>query len=1417
MKVITKRRLSCLVLATLLSQQLCNFWFAYSYSLASHEPQEIVSHVQETEIQPIISDEASLNIISDEVAISIPSLEQDKRIALKKQEKDWEADTNSIIVKYRDNRWAIAKSIAESALDSEHDVEIHNMDNLDLGLITFDKNPKDIHETVKKIEKFPFIEYAEPNYQRSLNMLTWVSTNDPRSNELWHLKSIQAEEAWKIYDDNENATRVSINDTGIDYTHTDLIDSLADLSSDCRNASGAIITAWCTKHWVNVEGDYPPLFGETETYDIGWHGTSVAGVVWASRNNAIGISGVTNNTELMSARIHSHNSFYETFYLSDTIKAIDVAIENNAKVVNLSYGGTFFSQAEFDALERAENNGLLIVSSAGNKSENNDLLPHYPSDYDLDNIISVAALWPNNTLSTYSNYGAVSTDIAAPGWDITDFETGAWGILSTIPGQEIVFEETFDTHSGYTVSGSGSDWYTYGGGFWIHTQTPLLYTWSINSTLTFNESFSLSWATLGTLEWYISCDFWSGGTFDNNFWDQLWFYIYDQDIDLDYPISVPYSSYVGEINGKFEAPIMNSYFMKDNLQLKVNFFTDNDNDVWEGCHIDDLELTAHKKNSSSYKYTQGTSLAAPVVTWVAAMLWSYEPSLNYNEIKNIILTSVDNIWLDSSIASGWKVNAQKALKELIRRHGLSKSWELSNELVYTKDISLTAGKDLSLSWTTIELSSTGNNIILQNATISGSWNINLPLGSSIQLNGNTVASNPVVPNIDFHDVLWSSASSSWQVLYGTWIFLDYNESFTGSNLKILIEDVYDGPLSDNLFIPLWNSFSWTLDYSIYLTGEWHTEISDDVIFNLYSGTSLLDFTLAQKHFKVVPEAGAKETGQDVWFSLEAIDFDGSRLESFSWSVTLETNIPSQTQFTGEIINGAYAFPASNNGFKEFYEGLSFSEEWNHELRVYDANDSSFSWSSMIYIGERTIPSWVLEIEWGNTHSSLDITLNITSSEYPVFYTISWDTTSTYTGSLSSSWSLNIELLAGDGQKELHLILEDLDQNTGESTTQLTLDQTAPILDTVSHNNWDKVEWANIQLSWTISDTQWVNTLEIRNAPVSITAGSWSTSVPLIWWENIISYMAEDTLWNTGSGNMQIIRTPKVQNISYLSRWSSSVDIVFKTDIQAGWRVSYGLSPSDISSSLISPSWSEHRIAIDNLQENTLYYYQVQASIWNYTGSTSQIRSFRTEQIRSSTGWWGHSKRSWARISGPLRELEAVIPEVVNISQKISDNELFDVFLEHKEVFQRFSLERKSVWYTGKYDYEDFIQSWKALSYEYESKPEEFALSQKEDFLTIYMELKKEHEKFLSLWEVKVELINGNEFLYIEYDNKTIVQFQILLFSFIKKQDWDIEDYHLASRILRLLNEYTENKDNSQVKNELKQELIQLYQKLITNL
>lgn len=186
-----------------------------------------------------------------------------------------------------------------------------------------------------------------------------------------------------------------------------------------------------------VTGDNPDNWNDKHGYGNNFvhgggakelHGTHVAGIVGASRNNGIGMNGVADYVEIMTARAVPDGDEYD----KDVAKAIRYVVDNGAKVVNMSFGKAYSPHSEwvYDAFKYAEKHDVLLVKAAGNNAEDIDLPSylHFPTDSPengeteiCDNILTVGAITRNfddKLVSTFSNYGKTRVDVFAPGSEI---------------------------------------------------------------------------------------------------------------------------------------------------------------------------------------------------------------------------------------------------------------------------------------------------------------------------------------------------------------------------------------------------------------------------------------------------------------------------------------------------------------------------------------------------------------------------------------------------------------------------------------------------------------------------------------------------------------------------------------------------------------------------------------------------------------------------------------------------------------------------------------------------------------------------------------------------------------------------------------------------------------------------------------
>jgi subtilisin family serine protease len=251
-----------------------------------------------------------------------------------------------------------------------------------------------------------------------------IQPNDPMFAEQWALNNVgqnggkakadvAAIKAWLKTQGSADVV-IAVLDTGIDYTHPDLVGNM-----------------WLRPERVPAYKDdelgtlndlrgFSAADNQSDPMDDNGHGTHCAGIIGAEGDNGQGIAGINWNVQIMPLKFLGRGGFGTT---KDAIEAINYAIDRkragvNLKVINASWGSTAYSKALEDVIRAAGEEGILFVAAAGNNSSNNDRIKHYPSNYELPNVISVAALDRNDNLASFSNFGVKTVHVAAPGREI---------------------------------------------------------------------------------------------------------------------------------------------------------------------------------------------------------------------------------------------------------------------------------------------------------------------------------------------------------------------------------------------------------------------------------------------------------------------------------------------------------------------------------------------------------------------------------------------------------------------------------------------------------------------------------------------------------------------------------------------------------------------------------------------------------------------------------------------------------------------------------------------------------------------------------------------------------------------------------------------------------------------------------------
>jgi hypothetical protein len=268
-----------------------------------------------------------------------------------------------------------------------------------------------------KAKKDPRIVRVEPNYKvRALGV-----PNDTYFTRLWAMRNtgqtggkvnadIDAVSAWDITTGSDDVV-VAVIDTGIDYRHPDIA---ANIWTNPDEIEGNGRDDDHNGYIDDVHG-YNFVDGDGNVIDKNGHGTHVSGTIAGAGNNDLGITGINWHCKLMACRFLDETG---SGSVADAIEAINYAVANGADILSNSWGGGEYSAALAEAITNAKNNGVLFVAAAGNDSADCDSSAHYPSGYDISNVIAVAATDCNDELAWFSNYGRNSVHLGAPGVSI---------------------------------------------------------------------------------------------------------------------------------------------------------------------------------------------------------------------------------------------------------------------------------------------------------------------------------------------------------------------------------------------------------------------------------------------------------------------------------------------------------------------------------------------------------------------------------------------------------------------------------------------------------------------------------------------------------------------------------------------------------------------------------------------------------------------------------------------------------------------------------------------------------------------------------------------------------------------------------------------------------------------------------------
>jgi subtilisin family serine protease len=527
---------------------------------------------------------------------------------------------------------------------------------------------------------------VEPNYRVRIAQIP----NDPYFSELWGLHNtgqtggtadadIDAREAWDIATGVPGTSDVIVGviDSGIDYFHPDLADNMwinpGEIPGNGIDDDG--------NGYVDDVHGYDFFQDDGDPSDAFGHGTHCAGTIAGVGDNGIGVTGVNWRCKMMALRFLDGRGYGNT---GDAVEAVNYALANGVKILSNSWGGGGYSQSMEAAIAEARDHGVLFVAASGNSGLNTDSDPHYPSSYEVSNVISVAATDHRDSLAGFSNYGAESVDLSAPGVNI----------LSTVPKFRTLFSEDFQyaTPPGF-------------GGTQMVLEGPVNRWGTVLSPMTDDENNIAarsdrenSWPYLGgsmgsMITQPVDTRELRGLTLDFNYRyeigssDELTVYVWDGTTWHEVFSRSSNCCYNERYYFWTRIDIPESY-RNEAMKVRFRWYTDGVDNNYFGGEIDNIHIQCIDDHVDFYDWYDGTSMATPHVAGVAALLManlsgSASTTLSLEELKSRILWTGDQIpALNGITVTGRRLNAYSALTAtpgvtVVAPNG-GESWELSS-------------------------------------------------------------------------------------------------------------------------------------------------------------------------------------------------------------------------------------------------------------------------------------------------------------------------------------------------------------------------------------------------------------------------------------------------------------------------------------------------------------------------------------------------------------------------------------------------------------------------------------------------------------------------------------------------------------------------------------------------------------------
>jgi subtilisin family serine protease len=340
-----------------------------------------------------------------------------------------------LIIQYRDSATESAKDTARTKVKASKIEKLRDKAN-GKGELELVAVGSDVNAAIKELSADPNVEFAEPN---------WIYTTDATATDpyftngsLWGMQGgfgSNASAAWAAGTTGSSSVYVGIIDEGIQFDHPDLAGQVwtnpFDAADGVDNDGNGYVD---DIHGWDFDGNNNTIYDGGTRGSLDDHGTHVSGTIGGKANNGQGVVGLNWNVTLISGKFLGRRGGTT----ANAVKAVDYFVDLktrhglNIVATNNSWGGGGFSQALYDAISRSNNAGILFVAAAGNSGTNNDTTASYPSNYDLPNVIAVAAIDKNGALASFSQYGKTTVDLGAPG--VAIYSTTAYNLYESYNG-----------------------------------------------------------------------------------------------------------------------------------------------------------------------------------------------------------------------------------------------------------------------------------------------------------------------------------------------------------------------------------------------------------------------------------------------------------------------------------------------------------------------------------------------------------------------------------------------------------------------------------------------------------------------------------------------------------------------------------------------------------------------------------------------------------------------------------------------------------------------------------------------------------------------------------------------------------------------------------------------------------------------